>query len=298
MTNQAEFLTTVMESLNHPFYVIDIETYEIVMANKAALKISSIEKKYCYELTHQQDTPCSGEEHPCPVQLIKQTKTPVRTEHIHYDDNGSQIYVEIYAYPIFNESGDVIQVIEYSLDITDKKKAQMALQKLRNELEEKVIKRTKSLQQEIENRIQLQIGLEKRERHFRKLIENINDIILIVGKTGKIEFISSSAKRMLGYELEEMIGQEMSQFLYLDENRKHNEFLNEFLKFTSKHSSAEHQVLNKSGKYQILDSSIRFMIDDPDIVDAFFVIKEKIMSIKEKYKDKGERLLLKFNMNS
>ena len=32
---------------------------------------------------------------------------------------------------------------------------------------------------------------------------------------------------------------------------------------------------------------------DPDVVDAFFAIKDEILSIKEKYKDKGESLLVK-----
>ena len=33
---------------------------------------------------------------------------------------------------------------------------------------------------------------------------------------------------------------------------------------------------------------------DPDVVDAFFSAKREILAIKEKYKDKGESMLMKF----
>ena len=52
-------------------------------------------------------------------------------EHIHYDENDDPIFVEVHGYPIFNDQGEVIQMIEYSLNITDRKLAEQELKKAR-----------------------------------------------------------------------------------------------------------------------------------------------------------------------
>jgi len=42
-------------------------------------------------------------------------------EHVHYDKDGYQRTVEIHAYPILDEEGKVSQIIEYSIDVTERK---------------------------------------------------------------------------------------------------------------------------------------------------------------------------------
>jgi signal transduction histidine kinase len=49
-------------------------------------------------------------------------------EHIHYDKQGRPRYVEVHGYPIFDDNGDVVQIIESPLDITDRKRAEKALE--------------------------------------------------------------------------------------------------------------------------------------------------------------------------
>ena len=123
---QKEFLQKVLSSLTHPFYVIDANDYTISLANSAA-GFSRIPKgTHCYELTHHRSEPCRGE-HPCPLKLVKETKKPVTVEHIHYDEQGVSRLYEVNAYPLFDRDGDVEQVIEYTLDITRRKRAEEAL---------------------------------------------------------------------------------------------------------------------------------------------------------------------------
>ena len=57
-------------------------------------------------------------------------------EHIHYDKEGNRRYYEVHGYPIFDENGNVTQIIEYALDITDRKEAEKAIKKYTRELEE------------------------------------------------------------------------------------------------------------------------------------------------------------------
>ncbi len=123
LRQQNKFFQHMLESLTHPFYVLDANNYTIVMANSAARLGSLDSHPTCYGLTHRRDTPCDGCEHTCPLQEVKRTKQPVIVEHVHYDKDGNPRDMEVHAYPIFDEQGNVAQMIEYSLDITDRKTA-------------------------------------------------------------------------------------------------------------------------------------------------------------------------------
>ena len=52
---------------------------------------------------------------------VKKTGKPVTLEHIHYDPHGDRRVMEVHGYPIFDENGKVVQMIESSLDITRRK---------------------------------------------------------------------------------------------------------------------------------------------------------------------------------
>ncbi len=117
----------ILESLPNAFYVIDASDYTIKVANSAA-KFGQLPKgATCYALTHKTDRPCGSAEHPCPLEKIRETKRPVRVEHLHYDKNGNPINVEIHAFPVFDNEGNVWQIVEYVLDITERRQAEEAL---------------------------------------------------------------------------------------------------------------------------------------------------------------------------
>jgi two-component system cell cycle sensor histidine kinase/response regulator CckA len=116
-----EFLNNIIESLSHPFYVINAEDYTVTMANSASHFGALTGKNTCYSLTHHGDTPCEGDEHPCTIREISRTGKPVIQEHIHYDHEGNARTFEVHGYPLFDAQGRVAQVIEYTLDITDRK---------------------------------------------------------------------------------------------------------------------------------------------------------------------------------
>jgi signal transduction histidine kinase len=146
-----KFLETVLESLTHPFYVIDTNDYAILMANSAARLGDMGEAITCHALTHKQNKPCNMKDHPCPLEMVKKTRKPVSVEHIHYDRDGNARNVEVHGFPIFDDDGNVVQMIEYCLDITDRKKAEEALQfeTKANERLLKEIERRKLLEKEL-----------------------------------------------------------------------------------------------------------------------------------------------------
>lgn len=128
LRRQNQFFHHMLESLTHPFYVLDALDHSIVMANSAARLGDLSAKPTCYSLTHRRSTPCGGSEHTCPLQEVKKTKQPVVVEHIHFDKDGNPRDMEVHAYPIFDDDGNVVQMIEYSLDITERKRLEKEIQ--------------------------------------------------------------------------------------------------------------------------------------------------------------------------
>ncbi len=128
LRHQNEFVNTIIESLTHPFYIIDAETYTVVMSNKAADFDPLGPDSKCYVMTHGIQEPCSGPGHTCPLEEVKRTGREAVVEHVHQTHKGQRVF-EIHAYPVFGEKGKVVQIIEYMLDITERRALEQQLLK-------------------------------------------------------------------------------------------------------------------------------------------------------------------------
>ncbi|MEN8134828.1 MAG: ATP-binding protein [Thermodesulfobacteriota bacterium] len=126
LVQQNEYITSILESVTHPLYAIDVNDYTIKIANSAS-GIKAGETNTCHALTHRRDSPCHDANHPCPLEIVKKTKKPTMVEHIHFDQNGNKRNIEVYAYPVFNRQGELIQMIEYGIDVTERLQAQVDL---------------------------------------------------------------------------------------------------------------------------------------------------------------------------
>ena len=125
----ATFLGLFLNFLPHPFYVIDANDYTIKAANPAAQFGRLSKESTCYALTHKTGEPCDSENHPCPLKIIKDLKKPVTVEHLHFDEKGNPKNVEVHAFPIFDFKGRVSSIIEFVMDISDRKRAEENLRK-------------------------------------------------------------------------------------------------------------------------------------------------------------------------
>lgn len=131
----AEFFQKILDSIHHPLYVIDAHNFKIKFANKACGFDELNENSTCHLLTHKSPIPCSGQ-HICPLMEVKKTKQAVETEHIHYDKDGNPRNMEVHGDPVFDNNGNVIMMIEYVYDITERKKAEKELQETSRVLQE------------------------------------------------------------------------------------------------------------------------------------------------------------------
>ena len=180
--NQNKFLHNILESLTHPFYVIDANDYTVKMANSAAHEKFLPGKVTCYEISHKRTEPCEGDNNPCPLKEIKKTGKPVTVKHVHYNKEGNLKNVEVHAYPVFDDDGNVSQIIEYSLDITERKQTEDALKKAMGELQ---------------RFNKLAVG---RELRMIELKNEINELLVQLGKEQKYkETIKNSTETILAY---------------------------------------------------------------------------------------------------
>ncbi len=160
---QNEFLSDVLESLKYPFYVIDANDYTVKHANSSAKLGELPENVTCHMLSHHSEKPCEGADDPCPLKMVKKSKKAAKVDHVHYDNDGNKSIVEIHAYPILDDKGDVAQIIEYSLDITE-----------RREHEDKIQKTMK----ELDRFSQLSVG---RELRMIELKKQVNELLVKLG---------------------------------------------------------------------------------------------------------------------
>lgn len=100
--------------IGHDYRIIDVNN---TVLNRLGLKREEVIGKYCYEITHRQSFPCSGEKHPCPLLKTMETIEPSQTTHVHLDKDDREIYYSISTYPLI-EGGDILGVVEISRDIT------------------------------------------------------------------------------------------------------------------------------------------------------------------------------------
>ena len=132
-------LSTAIDAIPDTFLVID-RSYKIVMANKAVRQVAGCDpvgkSLHCHQVSHHQDIPCTGSDDPCPLPLVLQHKRPVNVLHTHYTATGEARWVDITASPIFDDNGEVIQMIEACKDITRQKEAEQQLQQSKEELQE------------------------------------------------------------------------------------------------------------------------------------------------------------------
>jgi len=92
-------------------------------------------KNLCFNLIYNEKKPCSGTDHPCILEAVKETKKLVMVEHVH-NEKGQRRYYRVFGYPILDNDGNVTHVIEYPLEITEQKhaekKAEINLAKYKN----------------------------------------------------------------------------------------------------------------------------------------------------------------------
>ena len=109
---------------NDPFVIID-RHYQIVASNKAyrnSFQIKNrIEGMFCYEVSHNYNSPCSQHGEHCPLETVMRTGKPTNVLHIHKHGDEEE-HVQISASPIHNNEGEIHYMGETMVTITQEEK--------------------------------------------------------------------------------------------------------------------------------------------------------------------------------
>jgi two-component system NtrC family sensor kinase len=100
--------------------------FSIVEANDAYLNTVNRFREeviggYCYKISHGVDVPCSSS-HPeirCPMVETLRTGKNAHVIHEHPGPNGKPTYCNMTTYPVKNQEGEVVRIIEFWRDITE-----------------------------------------------------------------------------------------------------------------------------------------------------------------------------------
>jgi PAS domain S-box-containing protein len=252
----ADFLKMVIDSFPHPFYVIDANDYILKMANKACAPNGLSEGLTCHALTHKNPLPCNGKEHPCTIEEIKKTGSPVVFEHIHYTHNGEARNYEVHGYPIFDDSGDVVQVIESSVDITERKRAESALLESKQDLKD--------------------------------FLDNATDLIQSVAPDGSFLFVNSGWKELLGYDDSDLPGLMFNDIIHPEKRDHCKGLFKKVLEGNGVHN-VETVFVSKDGREIPVEGNIngRFREGLPVATRGIF----RDITVRRKAEEERERLI-------
>jgi len=123
-------LQEVYDAIQDGISVLDTDM-RIIQYNKwieeTHHKEETLVGKKCYEVYQNRPSPCPN----CPViQCLASGK--VQTQEVKFSaKDGQQIWTETSAFPIKNSKGQVIKIIEYVKDITERKRAQMEIERFK-----------------------------------------------------------------------------------------------------------------------------------------------------------------------
>ena len=213
---QSEFLKKVIDSVPHPFFVVNADDYSIIMANSSTHAGTSSKKIHCYEVMHHKTAPCINEGYLCPLAEVKRTKKPVTVEHVHSDIPNNTRLIQVFGYPILDNNGDVAQMIEYTMDITEQK--------------------------------------ESLDR-FKAMTENTSDWIWEVDENAAYTYASPRVKDLLGYEPEELIGRTLFDLMPPEEAERVAKEFGRIAKDGMPFSRLENTNLHKDGHHVVLETS-------------------------------------------
>ncbi len=214
-------LNAISENTPAPIYATDRQN-RLVMCNPAALRMIGRPAHEVLGSTMM-------------ASLDPETGRPIVENELHVMETGAtRIFEETIGdrtfyftrTPMRDARGDVIGAIAVGTDITEPKRAEAQkqellerLQQFAEELEaqnEELQYTTGQLRQQGSELARLNRALQESEEHFRSLIENASDVILLLDMQGRITYASPAVKQIGGYEPDDLIGTNVLELVHPD----------------------------------------------------------------------------------
>jgi PAS domain S-box-containing protein len=112
----------------------------------------------------------------------------------------------------------------------------------------------KSIDFAIERKIS-ELNMINKEREFRMMIENGSDIITLIDSNGMILYESPSATKQLGYVPLDLIGENILNFIHIDDRQMIKNSYDNLFKKNNSSFTKEYRFQTKDGLWRILESN-------------------------------------------
>jgi len=147
--------------------------------------------------------------------------------------DGTTVWTEAVVKPIYDESGKHTGYLGVSRDITE--------------------------------RLQAEKELKKTEIHFKALIENAPDGVVLIGMDGKFKYISPSAFRMFSYDLDDAAMGDPETMTHPDDLPMVQECLGRLMADPGYVPVLQYRFLAKDGTYRWIESKFTNMLGEPAV---------------------------------
>jgi PAS domain S-box-containing protein len=112
-------------------------------------------------------------------------------------------------------------------------------------------------------RAAIQAELAERERHFRALIEQAYDIVVVLAQDGTIRYQSPATRRVLGYEPEELDRTNVLELIHEDDRARASAVLGSSPLPSDDGSGFHFRLRHKDGAWRVLETLGRWIEEDP-----------------------------------
>lgn len=129
LRNEERFLEAMFDAIQDGICVLDTELH-VLRVNETMKRWYAgkhpLEGKKCYEVFRDRTEVCK----PCPTMRAMASGKIEVSEIPHLREDGEKVAVEVFSYPMRDESGRLSGVVEYVRDITERKRAAREREKL------------------------------------------------------------------------------------------------------------------------------------------------------------------------
>jgi len=119
-----------------------------------------------------------------------------------------------------------------------------------------------SVVRDITERKHAERALREREEHFRRLIENTSDFVMIVDETAAITYVGPSVTRMLGYAPEEVMGTRPADLVHPDDVPNVMREFQWILDNPGQTLTSTFRIRHKDGSYRVFENLGRTLSPD------------------------------------
>lgn len=176
---ERKYTQIILDSLPYRIMVVNmdmtIERVNRTFLNEFNLNNEGVLGKHCYEVRYGLEKSCGETGYPCYLLYLEEIKEKkiISTFREFREEKGGKRVDVITVAPIYNERGDIVQIVEASRDVTA--------------------------------RIKLEQEVEKSNTFFQNVIQSTVDGIVVVDTKGNVLIFNEGMERLTGYSAREIM---------------------------------------------------------------------------------------------